>query len=190
MPPHKRTAQHRNRHYRKVAKFIAIYYSNDPYLMSVRESSNRENLPGQIELQHTERKREGRWGGRFTPLPLPSLWCLKFWMDRTDTSEVTLFFATGIPPSVTVIPKAATVAVHGSVTFTCKAKGDPSPMLTWYTNGVKISKGAPGYIISGESLTLLVVQWSDQGSILCEATNTLGSKSDGASLTVVSGVCP
>ena len=81
-------------------------------------------------------------------------------------------------PSITSPPVAQTVTVGSSVTFSATASGTPSPTYQWQKGGVAIA-GA-----TGSSLTLSNVQTTDAGSYSVVATNSAGSATASATLTV------
>ena len=80
-----------------------------------------------------------------------------------------------------------------SVTFTCKATGDPVPTLSWYFNGAMInisdiskynvSSSINGLIITS-LLTIMNLQSSDAGIYICEGKNFIGSDQSFGILTV------
>ena len=79
-----------------------------------------------------------------------------------------------------------------SVTFTCKAIGEPSPAISWYFNDVRINQendeyiiyaaGVPGKVES--SLTIFNPVFSDAGTYTCYAENVVGSDISSGILTV------
>ena len=66
-----------------------------------------------------------------------------------------------------------------TVKFQCRVQGVPSPIVTWYKNGVRINKEdrISGYKIknNGQLIILETVIPSDDGMYMCKATNKLGS---------------
>ena len=80
-----------------------------------------------------------------------------------------------------------------SVTFTCKATGDPVPNIRGYFNGAMIkisdiskynvSSSINSIIITG-SLTIMNLQSSDAGIYICEAENFIGSDQSFGILTI------
>ena len=91
----------------------------------------------------------------------------------------------------TIIPDSAVVnSLEGSsVTLTCVATGDPTPVLRWSRNGVTVTTDGR-YQISGNGSVLTVqgVQETDEGEFMCHASNTAGE--DSATYTLnVQGMC-
>ena len=81
------------------------------------------------------------------------------------------------------------------VTFTCAAIGEPVPDISWYFNDVMInvSDNSSKYMIVPRSLnitttentlTVYNVTSSDVGTYTCNATNVIGSDSNGGHLQV------
>ena len=80
-----------------------------------------------------------------------------------------------------------------SVTFTCKATGDPVPTISWYFSGAMINisdtrkynvfSSINGIIVTS-SLTIMNLQSSDAGIQVCEAENFIGSDQSFGILTV------
>ena len=80
-----------------------------------------------------------------------------------------------------------------SVTFTCKATGDPVPTISWYFSGAMINisdtrkynvfSSINGIIVTS-SLTIMNLQSFDAGIHVCEAKNFIGSDQSFGILTV------
>ena len=80
-----------------------------------------------------------------------------------------------------------------SVTFTCKATGDPVPTIRWYFNGAmtnmsdtskfNVSSSINGLIFTS-LLAIMNLQSSDAGIYVCEAENFIGSDQSFGILTV------
>ena len=58
-----------------------------------------------------------------------------------------------------------------SITFTCNVTGIPTPTVTWYFNGARLSGGGA----SGNSLTISPTTVSHTGMYQCFASNLVGS---------------
>uniref|UniRef100_A0A1I8H545 TITIN protein n=1 Tax=Macrostomum lignano TaxID=282301 RepID=A0A1I8H545_9PLAT len=83
--------------------------------------------------------------------------------------------------------QAATGAVGGSATFTCRIDGKPPPEVRWFKNGIELRPSARAQISSdGEvaTLTLNDLSESDAGEITCELANKAGRESTSARLNV------
>ena len=80
-----------------------------------------------------------------------------------------------------------------SVTFTCKATGDPVPAISWYFNGtmINISDTSKYNVVSSINgliitslLTIMNLQSSDAGIYMCEGENFIGPDQSYGILTV------
>ncbi|PAA50276.1 hypothetical protein BOX15_Mlig002840g1 [Macrostomum lignano] len=83
--------------------------------------------------------------------------------------------------------QAATGAVGGSATFTCRIDGKPPPEVRWFKNGIELRPSARAQISSdGEvaTLTLNDLSESDAGEITCELANKAGRECTSARLNV------
>ncbi|XP_072552989.1 basement membrane-specific heparan sulfate proteoglycan core protein [Salminus brasiliensis] len=102
------------------------------------------------------------------------------------------------PPTVTSPPEESVTAARGdTVTFTCKAVGVPTPIITWRLNWGHIP-GSNRISMTSENgqgtLTIRDVKEGDQGAYTCEAINAKGlvfAIPDGVlTLTRVPSNCP
>jgi len=90
------------------------------------------------------------------------------------------------PPVVVEGPKSVTVKLGKRATFRCKAKGEPTPTLTWFFNGGEIQKLNGHFRVSddGRELTVEQVSRQDNGVFSCMASNNAGSMTGDARLVV------
>ncbi|XP_041642845.1 uncharacterized protein LOC121509488 [Cheilinus undulatus] len=89
------------------------------------------------------------------------------------------------PPSVKVWPQVLTVPMGARVVLGCQVSGHPLPSISWMKRGH--SKVTGGRISSGQRNATLYIQSArtyDEGVYVCEASNTLGQSSSGATLRV------
>ncbi|XP_048872623.1 basement membrane-specific heparan sulfate proteoglycan core protein isoform X12 [Brienomyrus brachyistius] len=91
--------------------------------------------------------------------------------DRSDENGCT-------PPTITSTPEESVMAVRGeTVTFTCKAVGVPTPIITWRLNWGHIPNSSRITMTSVNghgTLTIQDVKDGDQGAYTCEAINAKG----------------
>ena len=88
-------------------------------------------------------------------------------------------------PSILTLPASVTKEVGDTATFTVAASGQTTLSYQWMTNGVPLVDG--GFIAGATSntLTLLNVQQSQAGTYTVVVTDTAGSISGSANLTVL-----
>lgn len=67
--------------------------------------------------------------------------------------------------------------------FACRVGGDPPPEILWRRHDGKMPIGR-GHIMDDKSLRIERVMTTDQGTYICEAENSVGTKSANATLTV------
>ncbi|XP_022090462.1 basement membrane-specific heparan sulfate proteoglycan core protein-like isoform X3 [Acanthaster planci] len=65
------------------------------------------------------------------------------------------------------------IAIGESVTFECKARGDPEPVIQWSRENGELPITV---VIQGGMMTIPQVQLQDAGTYLCTATNIVGSQ--------------
>uniref|UniRef100_A0A3B3SE98 Cell adhesion molecule-related/down-regulated by oncogenes n=1 Tax=Paramormyrops kingsleyae TaxID=1676925 RepID=A0A3B3SE98_9TELE len=91
--------------------------------------------------------------------------------DRSDEIGCT-------PPTITSPPEESVMAMRGeTVTFTCKAVGVPTPIITWRLNWGHIpnsSRISMASVNGHGTLTIQDVKDGDQGAYTCEAINAKG----------------
>ncbi|XP_049611156.2 basement membrane-specific heparan sulfate proteoglycan core protein isoform X2 [Syngnathus scovelli] len=81
------------------------------------------------------------------------------------------------PPSVTSLPESIQVDRGATVTFTCRAVGVPTPIITWRLNWGHIPTSGRISMTSENgygTLTIRDVKEADQGAYTCEAINAKG----------------
>uniref|UniRef100_A0AAY5EVQ5 Neural cell adhesion molecule L1.1 n=1 Tax=Electrophorus electricus TaxID=8005 RepID=A0AAY5EVQ5_ELEEL len=89
----------------------------------------------------------------------------------THTYTVTVEAA----PYWTKVTQSQLYAPGEKVLLDCQAKGIPTPHVTWKINGMLISAKEPRRTLSGHTLTLMDVQYSDTAVYQCEASNQHGT---------------
>jgi hypothetical protein len=88
----------------------------------------------------------------------------------SNIAVLTVNTSTGdVAPAFTTQPVSQTAATGSTVTFSVVATGSPTPIVTWYRNGVTFS----GW--TGSSVTLVGVTSNDIGTYTAVATNSAGS---------------
>ncbi|KAG7252907.1 LOW QUALITY PROTEIN: hypothetical protein CRUP_035060, partial [Coryphaenoides rupestris] len=71
-----------------------------------------------------------------------------------------------------------------TLTLACSAQGVPTPLITWYKNGVQVQEG-PGITLGKAGvLTIERVKKEDEGLYECMASNVVGSVNASAVVTV------
>lgn len=80
------------------------------------------------------------------------------------------------------------ISPGSSTHFTCVAKGNPSPNITWLFNADPISPSSQRFQISGSSLVITDVTPQDEGVFQCLLDNGIGSATSYGMLTVQSGM--
>uniref|UniRef100_A0A8C9WSV9 Cell adhesion associated, oncogene regulated n=1 Tax=Scleropages formosus TaxID=113540 RepID=A0A8C9WSV9_SCLFO len=108
---------------------------------------------------------------------------------RTNTGEVVsaTYAVTVLEPAS--VPQGLTdqsVPAGSSAVFTCVAKGNPAPNVTWLLNSAAITF-SPHRHISDSSLHISDVTAEDQGIYQCLLDNGIGSAQSAAVLTVLPG---
>ncbi|KAK0428614.1 hypothetical protein QR680_010905 [Steinernema hermaphroditum] len=79
------------------------------------------------------------------------------------------------PRWLTGAPESITAAEGDAVTFRCQVEGNPSPMVTFYKNGVAITESIGSWNISGSSLTIQNAKRDvDRAVYQCKAENKHG----------------
>jgi|GEM_PF-1516636 len=99
--------------------------------------------------------------------------------DNTYTKTITINTPAGTPPTITQAPQNQSVNAGASASFTVAASGNPQVAYQWRFNGNDIA-GATGPVLNLANLTT-----SQAGTYSVVASNTLGSTSASAQLTVV-----
>ncbi|XP_035698390.1 receptor-type tyrosine-protein phosphatase F-like [Branchiostoma floridae] len=99
-----------------------------------------------------------------------------------------------VPPEVTQHPQNQTKTLEQAATFTCVIRGDPAPTVTWYQDGTEISSGGRFNIVETtdsvqntvtSTLTISLVQRSDNGQYMCRGTSTAGTDSSETARLIV-----
>ncbi|BFZ17029.1 hypothetical protein BsWGS_20067 [Bradybaena similaris] len=96
---------------------------------------------------------------------------------------------TASPPKITQAPKNKKVAEDGTVSFICKASGNPAPAFHWERGGKKINDRRQRFEISdAPHITVLRIKQAkagkDDGTFTCVANNGLGEAKSDASLKI------
>ncbi|EFO27644.2 hypothetical protein LOAG_00844 [Loa loa] len=81
------------------------------------------------------------------------------------------------PPVITESPEDQKVLAGSTVTFRCRADGEPHPFITWFLNGGEISVLKGHFRVSDDEMELTIsrVTKRDEGVYSCMAGNTVGS---------------
>jgi hypothetical protein len=91
-------------------------------------------------------------------------------------------------PTFTTTLDDTSVDDGDSAEFSCQVSGSPEPLIEWLHNGEKISPSSSRFsaFFSGGRATLKIseVQPEDEGEYSCRASNSAGTESTKASLTV------
>lgn len=94
------------------------------------------------------------------------------------------------PVSITEGPTDQLVSPGSTARFTCTAKGNPFPNVTWLFNAEPISLSlSHRFKISGSSLSITDVTPQDEGVFQCLLDNGIDSATSYGMLRVQSGVC-
>eukprot|EP00794_Sanderia_malayensis_P002451 gene2451-2822_t len=87
---------------------------------------------------------------------------------------------------ITMKPSDASVVEGTSATFTCEAKGNPKPDISWFHNKREIKNDDKNIkIIENIGLEIENVSVSDNGTITCVADNIIGKDKTSAQLIVL-----
>eukprot|EP00102_Acyrthosiphon_pisum_P022727 XP_016659937.1 PREDICTED: peroxidasin homolog isoform X2 [Acyrthosiphon pisum] len=81
------------------------------------------------------------------------------------------------PPDVIVVPENKTVLVGEELQLSCKAVGDPEPLITWAKDDIYLELGQRVQVFQNNTLIISKVERTDGGQYKCVATNYLGRKS-------------
>ncbi|XP_033097920.1 basement membrane-specific heparan sulfate proteoglycan core protein-like [Anneissia japonica] len=94
--------------------------------------------------------------------------------NSAGRAEATGYLTLQAPPAVEITVHTAVqfVAIGESVTFECKASGDPTPTIQWTRVDAEIPFSAQ---IEEGMLTIPIVQLADAGTYRCVATNVVDS---------------
>lgn len=112
-------------------------------------------------------------------------------MDRLQQNSfiMTLMFrfSSTEPVFVTEGLSNQIVPSGSSARFTCMAKGNPSPNITWLFNAEPIAP-SHRFRISGSSLVVNDVTSQDEGVFQCLLDNRIGTAQSSGMLTIQSGM--
>eukprot|EP00794_Sanderia_malayensis_P002450 gene2450-2821_t len=87
---------------------------------------------------------------------------------------------------ITMKPSDASVVEGTSATFTCEAKGNPKPDISWFHNNREIKSDDKNVkIIDNIGLEIKNISASDNGTITCVADNIIGKDKTSAQLIVL-----
>ncbi|KAI3354042.1 hypothetical protein L3Q82_018605 [Scortum barcoo] len=111
----------------------------------------------------------------------------KWFKNGKETSQWYLSFrlSAAEPVSITEGLTNQLVPLGSSARFTCKAKGNPSPNITWLFNADPIAP-SQRFQISGSSLVITDVTPQDEGVFQCLLDNGIGSAQSCGTLTTQS----
>ncbi|VDN03058.1 unnamed protein product [Thelazia callipaeda] len=96
-----------------------------------------------------------------------------------------LLYTVAIVQAPTVLNGGTQQVVEGEeARILCDVSGEPTPIVTWQRNGIRIETGIR-YIIEDQTLRLPDVRSSDSGLYVCMATNEAGSAQQAFTLEVL-----
>ena len=76
--------------------------------------------------------------------------------------------------------------IHSQLTWRCVARGNPSPVYTWYKNGVQLTTVQGDITVAGSTLVIhKLVPKQHNGMYQCAAENSHGISFSGAQLRVL-----
>ncbi|KZS09310.1 Tyrosine-protein phosphatase Lar [Daphnia magna] len=83
------------------------------------------------------------------------------------------------PPEIVERPKDVAVRSGGIAAFYCRARGEPTPQLSWRKNGRKVSPQSPRYLVIPQpSMSVLRIDSAkagkDDAKYECVAENGVG----------------
>ena len=89
-------------------------------------------------------------------------------------------------PVIPVIRPNVTAIAGSSAVLDCTSIGNPAPTITWTMNSAPVISAGESRIQQAPNNSLLIseVLVSDEGSYLCQATNTAGTESATIELVV------
>ncbi|XP_046346605.2 peroxidasin-like isoform X1 [Haliotis rufescens] len=95
------------------------------------------------------------------------------------------------PPEFFVIPRDQEVQEGNNADFSCNARGDPSPVLSWVKDGRPIPTNRRYTLQNGGRLfRILNTESSDSGQYTCRAENAAGEQQASARLHIISHTAP
>eukprot|EP00102_Acyrthosiphon_pisum_P009632 XP_003248070.1 PREDICTED: leucine-rich repeats and immunoglobulin-like domains protein 1 [Acyrthosiphon pisum] len=80
-------------------------------------------------------------------------------------------------PDIIVVPENKTVWVGEELQLSCKAVGDPEPLITWAKDDIYLELGQRVQVFQNNTLIISKVERTDGGQYKCMASNYLGRKS-------------
>lgn len=112
------------------------------------------------------------------------------WRGRLPNQEASSFFRriSAEPVSVVEGPNNQVVSAGSSARFTCVARGNPAPNITWLFNADSILPSSRRFQISASSLVVTHVAPEDEGMFQCLVDNGVGTATSYGMLTVLSGM--
>ncbi|XP_074640940.1 peroxidasin homolog [Tubulanus polymorphus] len=78
-------------------------------------------------------------------------------------------------PSLTVRPTNINVEQGESIKMDCEARGSPAPLISWRKQGLPLPNNPRYTILAKGALFIIDLQFSDEGTYECVATNNFGS---------------
>lgn len=99
------------------------------------------------------------------------------------------FFFIPVAPVIRAVESAVTVVVGNTVTMTCMASGDPTPVQTWTRNGMQLSGSRFQISADGSMLTVQATQLEDEGTYTCHASNPARTQMDIVTLNIIGMLC-
>ncbi|XP_048833472.1 hemicentin-1 isoform X1 [Brienomyrus brachyistius] len=98
--------------------------------------------------------------------------------NDAGTSERKYHLKVNVPPAVqdNERPTDVSVVLSQSSSLLCEITGSPTPVITWYKDGIPVAPSSSVQILQGgKTLRLLKAATSDAGNYSCRAINVAGS---------------
>ncbi|KAG5850585.1 hypothetical protein ANANG_G00084020 [Anguilla anguilla] len=99
-------------------------------------------------------------------------------VNDAGTTERKYQLKVNVPPDVqdSQTPANVSVVLHQPTTLLCEVTGSPTPVITWYKEGVPVVPSSSVQILQGgKTLKLLRTATADAGHYSCKAINIAGS---------------
>ncbi|KAG8337302.1 Roundabout 1 [Homalodisca vitripennis] len=89
-----------------------------------------------------------------------------------------------VKPFFTSTPRDVTVAPEGTARLVCRAGGEPVPLIRWYRDHPSATLPPRAHVGDDHTLIVTGVSIQDEGVYVCQATNTVGTVTTSATITV------
>ncbi|GAB1597499.1 peroxidasin-like [Argonauta hians] len=110
-------------------------------------------------------------------------------LTSSGTTSRDLRITVQTPPNFFQPPRDQTVPEGSSVSFRCRAHGNPFPIITWSKNGEALPNNGR-FTITPTELSILRVTLFDRGLYICRAENAAGYREATAELAVSPRTAP